>query len=139
MLRAGAALLLVRSVLATDSTCGVGYEPVGTKCLQLTGSGHTFDECATKVCPEKGGHIIAGIASQEEFDAVFDAVTGGVTGEKLQGSWPEGSAFVGLHRCNAQETWRWTTGSDAEDCGLFSTRRRSVFRSSSASRAPTRS
>ena len=73
MLRAGAALLLVHSVLATDPTCGVGYEPVGTKCLQLTGSGHTFDECATKVCPEKGGHIIAGIASQEEFDAVFDA------------------------------------------------------------------
>mmetsp|Transcript_21945 Transcript_21945/g.57264 ORF Transcript_21945/g.57264 Transcript_21945/m.57264 type:complete len:370 (-) Transcript_21945:17-1126(-) len=115
MLRGGAALLLVHSALATDLTCGVGYEPVGTKCLQLTGSGHTFDECATKVCPEKGGHIIAGIASQEEFDAVFDAVTGGVTGEKLQGSWPEGSAFVGLHRCNAQETWRWTTGSDAED------------------------
>ena len=104
MLRAGAALLLVHSALATDSTCGVGYELVGTKCLQLTGSGHTFDECATKVCPEKGGHIIAAIASQEEFDAVFDAVTGGVTGEKLQGSWPEGSAFVGLHRCNAQET-----------------------------------
>ena len=117
MLRAwAAALLLLRSAHSEEShSCGVGYEPVGTKCLQLTGSGHTFDECATKVCPEKGGHIIAAIASQEEFDAVFDAVTGGVTGEKLQGSWPEGSAFVGLHRCNAQETWRWTTGSDAED------------------------
>ena len=114
MLRAGAALLLFRSALATDSTCGVNYELVGTKCLQLTGSGHTFDECATKVCPEKGGHIIAAIASQEEFDAVYDAVTGGVTGEKLEGPWPEGSAFVGLHGCNAQETWRWTTGADAE-------------------------
>ena len=85
MLRAGAALLLVHSALATDSTCGVGYEPVGTKCLQLTGSGYTFDECATTECPKRGGHIIAGIASQEEFDAVFDAVTGGVTGEELEG------------------------------------------------------
>ena len=88
MLRAGAALLLVHSALATDSTCGVGYEPVGTKCLQLTGSGYTFDECATTECPNRGGHIAA-IASQEEFDAVFDAVTGGVTGEELKGEWPE--------------------------------------------------
>ena len=106
MLRAGAALLLVHSALATNSTCGVGYEPVGTKCLQLTGSGYTFDECATTECPNRGGHIIAAIASQEEFDAVYDAVTGG----GLQGGWPGGCAFVGLHRCNAQETWRWTTG-----------------------------
>ena len=64
---------------------------------------------------ERGGHIISAIASQEEFDAVFDAVTGGGTGEELQGGWPGGCGFVGLHRCNAQETWRWTTGSDADD------------------------
>ena len=67
MLRAAAAhwaaLLLFRSALATNSTCGVGYEPVGTKCLQLTGSGYTFDECATTECPKRGGHILAGIAS----------------------------------------------------------------------------
>ena len=37
---------------------------------------------------KRGGHIAA-IASQEEFDAVFDAVTGGVTGEELKGEWPE--------------------------------------------------
>ena len=134
MLRAGAALLLVHSALATESTCGVGYEPVGEKCLQLTGSGYTFDECATTECPNRGGHIAA-IASQEEFDAVFDAVTGGVTGEELQGGWPGGCGFVGLHRCNAQETWRWTTGdagtdapwgdgepndwAGSEDCGMI--------------------
>ena len=111
MLRAGAALLLFRSALATNSTCGVGYEPVGTKCLQLTGSGYTFDECATTECLKRGGHIIAAIASQEEFDAVYDAVTGG----GLQGGWPGGCAFVGLHRCNAQETWRWTTGDAGTD------------------------
>ena len=134
MLRAAAAhwaaLLLFRSALATNSTCGVGYEPVGTKCLQLTGSGYTFDECATTECPNRGGHIAA-IASQEEFDAVYDAVTGG----GLQGGWPEGCGFVGLHRCNAQETWRWTTGdagtdgpwadgepndwAGSEDCGMI--------------------
>ena len=113
-LRAGAALLLVHSAHSEYYLCSGGYEPVGEKCLQLTGSGHTFDECAMTECPTRGGHIAA-IASQEEFDAVFDAVTGGVTGEKLQDGWPGGCGFVGLNRCNAQGTWRWTTGSDAED------------------------
>ena len=31
------------------------------------------------------------------------------------GGWPGGCAFVGLHRCNAQETWRWTTGDAGTD------------------------
>ena len=69
-LRAGAALLLVHSAHSEYYLCSGGYEPVGEKCLQLTGSGYTFDECATTECPKRGGHIAA-IASQEEFDALF--------------------------------------------------------------------
>ena len=104
MLRAGAAaaLLIFHSAHAS---CGVGYEQVGTKCLYLTLWGYTFDECATETCPARGGHL-ASVVSQEEFDAVFDI---------FKGKWKDGSAFVGLHRCNARETWRWTTGDTDTD------------------------
>ena len=62
-LRAGAALLLlVHSAHSEYYLCSGGYEPVGEKCIQLTGSGYTFDECATSECPKRGGHILAGIA-----------------------------------------------------------------------------
>ena len=107
MLRAGAALLLFHSAHVThgDVKCGVqGSKQVtvanGTKCFYLTGWAYTFDECATERCPASGGHL-ASVVSQEEFDAVFDA---------FKGDWGKGCAFVGLHRCNTRETWRWTTG-----------------------------
>ena len=113
----------------TGPTCGAGYTLVSwgtgeSKCLQLTASGKTFDECATKVCPGKGGHL-ACIGSAKEFDAVFDAFTsdpcadGGCDGRRrlgageLEGGWPAGCAFVGQNRCNSKEEWEWTTTSCA--------------------------
>ena len=113
----------------TGPTCAAGYTLVSwgtgeSKCLQLTASGKTFDECATKVCPGKGGHL-ACIGSAKEFDAVFDAFTsdpcadGGCDGRRrlgageLEGGWPAGCAFVGQNRCNSKEEWEWTTTSCA--------------------------
>ena len=113
----------------TGPTCGAGYTLVSwgtgeSKCLQLTASGRTFDECATKVCPGKGGHL-ACIGSAKEFDAVFAAFTsdpcadGGCAGRRrlgageLEGGWPAGCAFVGQNRCNSKEEWEWTTTSCA--------------------------
>ena len=138
MLRCWAALILLGqqasatpapSPAPTGPTCGVGYTLVSwgtgeSKCLQLTASGKTFDECATKVCPGKGGHL-ACIGSAKEFDAVFDAFTsdpcadGGCDGRRrlgageLEGGWPAGCAFVGQNRCNSKEEWEWTTTSCA--------------------------
>ena len=142
MLRCWAALILLGeqasatpgptpapSPAPTGPTCGDGYTLVSwgtgeSKCLQLTASGKTFDECATKVCPGKGGHL-ACIGSAKEFDAVFDAFTsdpcadGGCDGRRrlgageLEGGWPAGCAFVGQNRCNSKEEWEWTTTSCA--------------------------
>ena len=105
MLRCWAALILLGqqasatpapSPAPTGPTCGGGYTLVSwgtgeSKCLQLTASGRTFDECATKVCPGKGGHL-ACIGSAKEFDAVFDAFTsdpcadGGCDGRRRLGA-----------------------------------------------------
>ena len=121
----------------TGRTCGARYTLISwgageSKCLQLTASGSTFDECATAVCPKRGGHL-ACIGSADEFDAVHDAFAG----KELKGGWPEGCAFVGQNRCNSKEEWEWTTTScaavdpeavwqpgepndwaGAEDCGM---------------------
>ena len=112
------------------STCGWAMNRSGRSASNSRGPATPSTSVRTRV-PKRGGHIIAAIASQEEFDAVFDVVTGG----GLQGGWPGGCAFVGLHRCNAQETWRWTTGdagtdgpwgdgepndwAGSEDCGMI--------------------
>ena len=113
----------------TGPTCGAGYTLVSwgtgeSKCLQLTASGRTFDECATTECPKRGGHL-ACIGSAQEFDAVFDEFSsdpcadGGCDGRRrlgageLKGGYPAGCAFVGQNLCNSKEEWEWTTTSCA--------------------------
>ena len=101
-------LLALAASARGEETCGDEYTKVEwgdglSTCVALMSSG-TFDECETDVCQRAGGHL-ACFSSEDEYRAVYDALL-----HDLEGGWPHGCAFIGLHQCASDEgKWEWTT------------------------------